>query len=141
MVGNANNNKLNALNCLVVEDNVFASIDICNKLQALGVENVTTACNGLDGLDKIDKMVSPPGVILLDLRMPIMGGAEMLSRLSDRKYPGSVIIVSGVDKDTLSAVEKLAHDCNIKLAGSMTKPTNQQALSELLLQCVDQPSI
>jgi YesN/AraC family two-component response regulator len=106
-------------------------------LEASGIEQVTAAANGQEGLDKIDSMESPPGVILLDLRMPVMGGTEMLSRLSDRKYAGSVIIVSGVDDDVLSAVEKLAHDCNVKLAGSMSKPANQQILSNLLVKCVD----
>jgi FixJ family two-component response regulator len=69
--------------------------------------------------------------------MPVMGGTEMLSRLSDRKYTGSVIVVSGVDEDTLSAVEKLAHDCNVKFMGSISKPPNEQVLSNLLVKCVD----
>jgi hypothetical protein len=69
--------------------------------------------------------------------MPVMGGAEMLSRLSDRKYAGTVIIISGVDDDVLSAVEKLAHESNLKLAGTMSKPPNEQILSNLLMKCVD----
>ena len=131
------NKNFNALSCLVVEDNAFASIDICNKLEALGINNLITASNGQEGLEKIDNMTSPPAVILLDLRMPIMGGSEMLSRLSDRKYPGSVILVSGVDNDMLSAVEKLAHDSNVRLAGAMSKPADELALSEALLQCIE----
>jgi len=98
------NNELHVLSCLVVEDNVFTSIDICNKLSALGINQIMTASNGHGGLEIIDAMETPPAVILLDLRMPVMGGTETLSRLSDRKYSGHVIIVSGVDDDTLSAV-------------------------------------
>jgi CheY-like chemotaxis protein len=82
-------------------------------------------------------MESPPAVILLDLRMPVMGGTEMLSRLADRKYTGFIIIVSGVDEETLHAVEKLAHDHNVSLTGSLAKPPDIQALSNLLMKCID----
>jgi CheY-like chemotaxis protein len=107
----------------------------------LGIEQITAASNGQEGLEKIDSMESPPEVILLDLRMPVMGGTEMLSRLSDRKYDGAVIIVSGVDSDTLSAVEKLAHESNVRLTGSLPKPPDKNVLSDSLLKCIDQKSI
>jgi CheY-like chemotaxis protein len=130
-------NDLQTLSCLVVEDNPFTSIEICKQLTVLGIEQIIVASNGQEGLAKIDTMESPPGVILLDLRMPVMGGTEMLSRLSDRKYDGAVIIISGVDSDTLSAVEKLACESNVKLIGSMPKPSDTDELSSLLLKCID----
>jgi CheY-like chemotaxis protein len=135
------NNDLHNLSCLVVEDNPFTSIDICRQLTMLGIERITAASNGQEGLEKIDNMESPPEVILLDLRMPVMGGTEMLSRLADRKYHGAVIFVSGVDRDTLSAVEKLARESNVRLIGSLPKPPDKNMLSSLLLKCVDQKSI
>jgi CheY-like chemotaxis protein len=131
------NYDLQALSCLVVEDNAFTSIDICNKLGALGINQIMTASNGQEGLEIIDVMETPPAVILLDLRMPVMGGTETLSRLSDRKYTGYVVIVSGVDDDTLGAVEKYARDCNVRLVGCLSKPPDEQLLSNLLSKCVD----
>ena len=131
------NNELHALSCLVVEDNAFTSIDICNKLSALGINQIMTASNGQEGLKIIDAMETPPAVILLDLRMPVMGGTETLSRLSDRKYSGHVIIISGVDDDTLSAVEKYAHDSNVNLTGCLSKPADEQVMSNLLSKCID----
>ncbi len=130
-------NDLQTLSCLVVEDNPFTSIDICKQLTLLGIKQITAASNGQEGLTKIDTMESPPGVILLDLRMPVMGGTEMLSRLSDRKYDGAVIFVSGVDGDTLSAVEDLARESNVRLIGSLPKPPDKNMLFSLLLKCVD----
>ena len=131
------NNDLHTLSCLVVEDNAFTSIDICKKLSALGINQITSATNGLEGLEKIDSMEFPPEVILLDLRMPVMGGTEVLSRLSDRKYSGYVIIVTGVDDDTLCAVETYARDCNVRLMGCLSKPPDLRLLSNLLSKCVD----
>lgn len=97
MTGHTNND-IPVLSCLVVEDNAFATIKICKALGSLGITQITTASNGREGLETIDSMKSPPAVILLDLRMPVMGGTEMLSRLADRRYAGWIIIVSGTDE-------------------------------------------
>jgi len=137
MTGNRSSSDLSSLGCLVVEDNAFTSIDICKSLDALGIKRVATASNGREALAKIDSMDFVPQVILLDLRMPVMGGVEMLSRLADLKYNGCVIIVSGVDEKTMQSVAELARQSNIRLTGSLPKPPDQQALSDLLAQCLD----
>lgn len=122
---------------LVVEDNAFTSIVIRKTLGSIGVSSVDSATDGKEALEKIEGGSTLPDVILLDLRMPGMGGVELLTRLADRKYAGQVILTSGVDEETLSSVEQLARDKNIQLLGTLPKPLNAQSLSDLLSQIPD----
>lgn len=133
----SSNNMVTQLNCLVVEDNPFTIITLRKALESLGITKVISAPNGQDALDVIDDMKQHTQVILLDLRMPVMGGIEFLSRLSDRKYPGSVILTSMVNNETQLAVGKLAQKCNINLIGNLSNPPYIQELSHLLSNCTE----
>ena len=118
------------LSVMVVEDNAFTTIAICKVLNSLSISQIETVSDGRQALDKIDEL--QPHVILLDLRMPVMGGVELLSRLADQKYGGNVVLVSGVEQDTLSAVEQVARENNIAILGSLQKPPKSADLSKLL---------
>lgn len=72
-------------------------------LYQLKLENegflVKTAGNGEDGLKVVEAF--QPDIILLDLMMPIMGGAEMLARLRATDWGSSirVLILTNISKD------------------------------------------
>ena len=132
---NNNSEKFKGLCILVVEDNVFTSIVISKLLNSLGISQIETVTDGRQALDKVGGL--QPDVILLDLRMPVMGGVELLSRLSDQNYSGNVILMSGVDEDTLSSVELIARNDNISVLGSLQKPPNAEDLTRLLSKIIN----
>lgn len=72
-------------------------------LYQLKLENegflVKTAGNGEEGLSVTESF--HPDIILLDLMMPIMGGAEMLAKLRATDWGSSirVIILTNISKD------------------------------------------
>ena len=82
----------------VIEDD----LPICNmyklKLEHAGFE-VKTAHNGHDGLSLIKDF--GPDLILLDLKMPIMSGDEMLAKVREQDWGSSfrVIILTNISKD------------------------------------------
>ena len=129
-----NNEKFKELCVLVVEDNAFTSIVISKLLNSLGISQIETVTDGRQALDKVGDL--QPHVILLDLRMPVMGGVELLSRLADQDYTGNVILMSGVEEDTLSSVEIIARNNNISVLGSLQKPPNAEDLSRLLSKII-----
>ena len=59
---------------------------------------VTTAINGLDGYAKAE--ANPPDIILLDLRMPLMTGDEMLAKLRSTDWGSTirVVILTNISK-------------------------------------------
>jgi len=82
----------------IIEDDTDLQFIYKMKLEAAGYQ-VATAGNGAEGLTLIEKF--KPDVILLDLLMPIMGGAEMLANLRTHAWASSmrVVILTNISKD------------------------------------------
>jgi DNA-binding response OmpR family regulator len=83
---------------VVVEDDHDVRFLYKTKLEREGFE-VVTANDGEEGLRVVEEF--DPHVILLDLLMPNMGGAEMLAHLRARASGGAVrvIILTNISKD------------------------------------------
>jgi CheY-like chemotaxis protein len=60
---------------------------------------VFTAANGLEGLEASEK--HRPDIILLDLRMPVMSGEEMLEKLRKTEWGADirVVILTNISRD------------------------------------------
>jgi two-component system, OmpR family, response regulator ResD len=83
---------------VVIEDD-HAICEMYNlKLKNSGYE-VRTAHNGQEGLKVVGEF--RPDLILLDLRMPVMNGDEMLAKLRATDYGSSirVIVLTNISKD------------------------------------------
>lgn len=74
----------------------------CEVLEAEGYR-VRHAANGADALDRIRE--SPPCLVLLDMMMPVMGGAEVLAELerTQRLAELPVVVLSAQDASCLGA--------------------------------------
>ena len=129
--------EIDSLGFLVVEDNAFTSIVVNQTLKSLGAERISTARTGREALDLIEGGPAPPDVLLIDLRMPEMGGVELIGRLTDRGYKGHVIVTSGVDAQTLASVEEIARESGVAMLGCLPKPLQAAALQELLSQVLE----
>jgi DNA-binding response OmpR family regulator len=84
---------------LVVDDDV----DVAEVLQDFFVDegyDVRTAHNGRVALDLFDAW--RPNVVLLDLRMPGMSGAEAFVRIRAMQPTAAVVFVTGADDEALA---------------------------------------
>ncbi|MEI7038179.1 response regulator [Fulvimonas yonginensis] len=90
---------------LVVDDEYGVAEVLEALLQDEGYR-VVTAINGRQGLDRA--IETPPDLILLDVMMPIMGGAAMLEALRAHPALGQVpvVLMSSLDE---AAVRESCH--------------------------------
>lgn len=82
----------------VVEDEPAINDMYSLKLELSGFK-VVTAGNGQEGLELIEK--HKPDLVLLDLKMPIMTGEEMLEKLRQTDWGAEikVIVLTNISRD------------------------------------------
>ncbi len=107
---------MDTINILAVDDEPF-NLDLI-KFMFMDDTNVhiTEAINGKDALDKLP--TANPDVILLDLRMPVMDGLEMLEVLKQdqklAKIPVIVVTANNDGEHKYGALKKGADDFLVK---------------------------
>ena len=83
---------------LVVDDEELVREMVCAALRGQGYE-VLEANNGKDALDVLAAAATLPTLVLVDLTMRVMGGAELVPILN-HDYPGlRVIVTSGYSEE------------------------------------------
>jgi CheY-like chemotaxis protein len=90
----------------IIEDNLNIQNIYKFKLEYSGYK-VKTANNGLEGLDLIKEF--EPDLILLDLKMPVMGGVEMLAKLYQEfdEVKFKIFILTNISFDEVPAQIKI----------------------------------
>lgn len=124
--------KIDALSFLVIDDEAFIRNLLSRLLLRLGAYRVATVSNGVEALQHLDAASPAPDVLLVDLSMPEMGGAELIRQLAARGYKGAIILVSGADQETLVVAEGMARYRDVNILGHLTKPPTPEALGKLL---------
>ena len=117
---------------LVVDDDAFSRDVLQETLAAQGILDIQTADNGRSALRLLEAMAIPPDLLICDVFMPDMDGIEFMSELAQRHYRGDVVLVTGVDVETLSLAREIAAGQGLRLLGSFTKPLHREVLARLL---------
>lgn len=121
-----------AIKILILDDEPFMLKLLGQMLAKLGYTQVTTCDSGDRALELIDEPHSAPDLVLCDLNMPKMDGIEFVRKLVERRYAGSLILVSGEDERVLQTAEKLVQAHRITVLGRLGKPLTPKGLIALL---------
>jgi EAL domain-containing protein (putative c-di-GMP-specific phosphodiesterase class I)/ActR/RegA family two-component response regulator len=106
---------------LVVDDDpVFRALAEDLFLDA-GVEDVACAADGKEALARINTG-RPVDLLLTDLNMPTHDGVSLIRALSEQRFGGKVLIVSGESNPVIESVTKLARMQGLNIVGSVRKP-------------------
>jgi EAL domain-containing protein (putative c-di-GMP-specific phosphodiesterase class I)/DNA-binding NarL/FixJ family response regulator len=117
---------------LVLDDDPFMLKLLDLMLGSLGFTQVTTCANGRAALEWIDSPAGAPALILFDLNMPGMDGVEFVRHLVERRYGGSLILVSGENERMLQTAESLVRAHGMTVLGRLHKSVRREALVALL---------
>jgi DNA-binding response OmpR family regulator len=94
---------MNPKTILVVDDEFYTAEILTFVLEEEGYR-VLTAVNGRDGLDKLK--LSPVDLVILDIMMPIMNGAEMARAMQMDQVLANVpiLVTSALSENTVQAM-------------------------------------
>jgi EAL domain-containing protein (putative c-di-GMP-specific phosphodiesterase class I)/DNA-binding NarL/FixJ family response regulator len=73
-----------------------------------------------------------PNVVLLDLQLGETDGVAQLRMLADRKFPGSIVLMSGFDARVLATARGIGHSLGLKVVGVLEKPLRLAQLEQVL---------
>lgn len=95
---------------LIIEDD-FSYASLLEKMFSEEKYEVFVAKNGEEGLKLSDE--KKPDIILLDIRMPVMDGREMLKRLREKEFGADVkvIFLTNLEADS-EVLEQTLNDKN-----------------------------
>lgn len=117
----------------IVDDN----INICNTLKYLFESvhfNVITYTNAHTFLSNYDN--NDLGCIIIDVRMPVMSGLELLEELNLRKNRMPVIMMTGYGD-----VPMVIRAMKLGAADFVTKPFNDQCILEIVQKFIKKPVV
>lgn len=87
-----------AVRVLIVDDDALVRAGLAMMLD--GAHGITVVGHAADGDEVPDAVAAhAPDVVLMDLRMPRLGGITALSRLRARPHPPEVIVLTTFDTD------------------------------------------
>ena len=114
---------------LVVEDEANERQGLADLLRLWGHE-VDSASNGQEALEKITSFA--PAMVISDLRMPVMGGIELLRKVREGGLPTTFIMLTGQ-----GTIEEAVEATKLGAFNFLEKPLNPQRLRVELRNCLD----
>ena len=126
------------LHALIIDDqsSILESMEIFFRLRGW---KVSTASNGLEGLHLAEKLV--PFLVILDIRLPDLGGLEVLKALRERCPEMYVVMITAYqDMETtiqaikLGAFDYLHKPIDIKEMDAVIRRLEQNAVDEISVE-------
>lgn len=111
-------------NLLIVEDNTELRVAMSDTMQLLNYR-VVQASNGREALALLDDGKPPVDLVISDLVMPEMGGAELCAAIRQRGSTVPIIVMTGYSSE--ETINKLR---SLNVASFLQKPIDMGALSE-----------
>ncbi|MDP1899901.1 MAG: EAL domain-containing protein [Rubrivivax sp.] len=117
---------------LLVDDDAFQLQLLQRQLTALGVAPVQACDSGAQALGWLQGRDSSALLLLLDMNMPDMDGVEFMRQLVERRYAGTLALVSGADERVLETAAKLAAAYKLNVLSHLHKPVPSDMLRALV---------
>lgn len=120
---------------LLIEDEASVR-DVTEKLLTKLGYGVITANDGLDGVAKAASHQGPLSLVLSDLMMPELGGAEAVSRIHERRPRLPVIFISGYSAKALDWGDTMPSGGRL-----LSKPFSVEELARAIRESIDAAAV
>jgi DNA-binding NarL/FixJ family response regulator len=120
------------MRALIADDHELFREGLKSLLEdAFSIENVAQASSLDEALDMIANFPSPPELLILDLRMPGVTGAEAFSALRDA-FPDTKVVVMSASEDRADILATLSGGVHGYIPKSLSTVQIEGALNEVL---------
>ncbi len=119
---------------ILIIDDEQPTLNMFRLLLAAYGYDILTAVNGAEGLETFER--ERPGVVLTDIKMPVMDGIEVLKRIKEIDPHAEVIVITG-HGDMDLAIRAL----NLDATDFINKPVQRVALSQALKRAEERIAI
>ncbi|MBT8126785.1 MAG: response regulator transcription factor [Gammaproteobacteria bacterium] len=89
---------------LIIDDHALFRVGLQGLLEQRGIEVADAVASGTEGIQCVSEL--RPDIILLDLRMPDMGGLEVLQKLKE-KEPGIPVVMLTTSNEEADLIKSL----------------------------------
>jgi len=125
---------------LVVDDSTSIREFLVLLLTEQTGAEITCCSDGREAMDIIQAGYTPD-LALFDLNMPRLDGVQLLRELSIHKFQSPIVIISGLSRQIIGAIEKLSQEYQLNVIGTIGKPIDQTAIAEVLERLEDEAQL
>ena len=99
---------------LIIDDHALFRVGLQGLLEQRGIEVADAVASGIEGIQRVNEL--KPDIVLLDLRMPDMGGLEVLQKLRETEttIPVVMLTTSNEEADLIKSLRSGAQGYLLK---------------------------
>jgi CheY-like chemotaxis protein len=117
---------------LLIEDEETSREIAETALKRIGTMEIVFADDGYHALRLLDRMESPPDVVISDIFMPNKDGLELVNALAEREFVGGLILLTGAHPDMVDIAHTMAINSGLQVLAALRKPVDDQELARAL---------
>jgi CheY-like chemotaxis protein len=90
----------------------------------------------LEHTNAFERVVSEwePDIVVLDVGIPDRDGYKLQTVLADLKYPGSVVMISGMPPQDLETAARIGKMRGVNVIGTVRKPITHEGIHAMLMK-------
>lgn len=118
-----------SLSVVIAEDDFLVAMEVERAAELANLSIFGVASNGAQAVEMVKNLA--PDAVIMDIRMPVMGGLEAARRIKE-EFPTPVVLLTAYESD-----EFLGEARDAGIAAYLTKPPEPQVLLRAVRLAVD----
>ncbi len=128
---------LSKLKVLVLDDHAYQCILLKDMLEDAGFSHVDTTLDAYDALERIRD--EGHQLVLMDVDMPGMDGAQFIDELANRELNPILTIVTGCSRRMSNSIGLMAKERGFAVLGTFLKPIAPEQINSLAASLLRKP--
>jgi signal transduction histidine kinase/CheY-like chemotaxis protein len=120
---------------LCIDDDPVHLNELVTLLAQAGAPRVERFTEASELQQRLEELDTSQVLLLLDLHMPGMNGAELIQRLRQWRFNGHVALIGHFDHQMQDTAERLVDGYGLKWAGTLTSPLSEHKVQTILQAC------